>query len=115
MEGETQKKKRPVLDHVALTYASVEKIKKWLDQVSAKKKGVKISRKDFVNWLIEKSNENLSTGDINALIGKFYDEESFLRQLLRDVRQAKEDGQDKPSLEFDIKLKKTEPKKETTS
>lgn len=109
-QTESEKKKRPVLDHVALTGESIKKIENWLAQVETKKKGVKISRKDFLNWLVEKIPENLSGGDVSALIAKFYDEERFLRQLLREVKRAKENGDSEPALDLYIKPKKTNPK-----
>lgn len=112
MEDQTdlETKKRPVFEHVALDNASVEKIKNWIDQVNAKKKGVKISRKDFISWLVEKFSENLSNSDVNSLIDRFYDEERFLRQLLREVKRARENGQAEPTLEVIVKAKRNENK-----
>lgn len=99
-------------EHIALSENASDKITNWIEQVSVKKKGVRISRKDFVNWLVEKSQENLSNGDLNSLIDRFYDEASFLRQLLREVKTAKKNGQVEPALEFVIRSKKTDQKKE---
>jgi DNA invertase Pin-like site-specific DNA recombinase len=57
-------------------------------QILAKKK-IRISRKDLVNWLIERFAENLSGNELNALIDRFYDEERFLFEkvdrLARDM------------------------------
>lgn len=103
---------RPKLEHVALSAASVQKINTWLEQASAKKKGVKISRKDFINWLIEKSPDNLSGGDLSALIDRFYDEAKFLRHLLREVNQAKADGKTDTGFELVVKTKKLDSKRE---
>ena len=99
---------KPRRDNVALLEPSVKKISIWLDQIKAKKKGLKISKKEIVNWLIEKMPDTLSNSDLNAIIDKFYDEEIFLRQLLRDVQKAKLDGQTEPSIEFVVKTKKIE-------
>ena len=82
-----------------------------MEQINSKKKGVKISRKDFVNWLIEKSPENLPNGEINALIEKFYDEESFLRELLREVKKLKANGQNQ-NLDFIVRARNEETKKD---
>lgn len=106
------KKIRNKLDHVALTDPSVQKINSWFDFISNKKRGVKISRKDFVNWLIERLADTPSNSDVNALIDRFYDEEAFLRQLLRELKQTRRDGQE-TKLEFIIKMRKGEPKHET--
>ena len=45
-------------------------------------------RKDFVNWLIEKTSENLGSSDMNSLVETFYDEEIFLRHLLKEIKKA---------------------------
>ncbi|MFZ3230258.1 MAG: hypothetical protein WA160_08635 [Pseudobdellovibrio sp.] len=99
-------------DNVALHEQSVQKINAWIEQVKTKKKGVKISKKDFINWLIEKTPDALSNADMNAVIDKFYDEEIFLRQLLREVKKARLDGYSEPSLEFVVKTKKVDQRKE---
>lgn len=113
-ENEKPEKLRPKLEHVALSAESVQKINAWLEQASTKKKGVKISRKDFINWLIEKSPDNLSGSDLASLIDRFYDEAAFLRQLLRDVKQAKADGKANTGFELVVKAKKTDSKREIT-
>lgn len=99
-------------EHIALSELASEKISNWIEQAANKKKGVRITRKDFVNWLIEKSPENLGGADLNSLIDRFYDEASFLRQLLREVKTAKKNGQTEPALEFIVRAKKPEQKKE---
>lgn len=104
---------RPKLEHVALSAASTQKINAWLEQVNLKKKGVKISRKDFINWLIEKYPENLSGSDLSALIERFYDEAKFLRQRLREVSQAKAEGKTDTGFELVLKAKKSDVKRDT--
>lgn len=99
-------------DNVALYEQSVQKINIWIEQIQTKKKGVKISKKDFVNWLIGKTPDSLSNTDMNTIIDKFYDEEIFLRQLLREVKKAKLDGHTEPALEFVVKIKKIDQKKD---
>ena len=102
-------------EHIALSEIASQKITNWIEQAANKKKGVRITRKDFVNWLIEKSPDNLGSGDLNSLVERFYDEASFLRQLLREVKNAKKNGQTEPALEFVIRAKKAEPKKDEIS
>lgn len=111
---ENQREKRKPLDHVALTEASSHKISSWLEFISAKKKGVKISRKDFINWLIERLPSTPLAGDFNALVERFYDEEKMLRELLREVKRAKELGQTASPLELVVKSRKQEPKRENS-
>ena len=102
-------------EHIALSELASEKITNWIEQAANKKKGVRITRKDFVNWLIEKSPDNLGGADLNSLIDRFYDEASFLRQLLREVKNAKKNGQTEPALEFIVRAKKSEQKKEESA
>lgn len=102
---------RKKVEHVALSEASIQKINGWLEQASTKKKGVKITRKNFINWLIEKSPDNLSGGDLSALVERFYDEAKFLRHLLREVNQAKADGKTDTGFELVVKTKKLDSKR----
>ncbi len=110
-----EKKTSKRYEHIALSETASEKISNWIEQIGVKKKGVRISRKDFVNWLVEKSPENLSNGDLNSLIDRFYDEASFLRQLLREVKNAKKNGQTEPALEFIVRAKRSDHKKEESA
>lgn len=115
IEETVDQKQKKRHEHVALSELATKKITNWIEQAAAKKKGVRVSRKDFVNWLIEKSPENLSGGDLNSLIERFYDEASFLRQLLREVQQAKKEGHTEPALEFIVRTKKSDQKKEVNA
>lgn len=114
-EEQSENKISKRYENIALSEIASAKITSWIEQVGIKKKGVRITRKDFVNWLIEKSPENLSNGDLNSLIDRFYDEASFLRQLLREVKTAKKNGQTEPALEFIVRTKKADQKKEETT
>lgn len=105
---------RQRFEHIALSETSTMKINSWFEQINTKKKGVKISRKDFMNWLIEKSPDTLSAGDLSALIERFYDEAAFLRQLLKEVKTAKAQGKSTTGFEFVVKTKKVEGKKDSS-
>lgn len=94
---------------VTLSEASSKKIAHWLEQIESKK--VKLSRKEFLNWFIEKSPDNLSNSDLNAISEKYYDEEAFLRRLLKQVKQDKKNGM-AGNIELVVKQKRTELKKE---
>lgn len=94
---------------IVLSEASIQKVDRWLEQVDGKR--VQLSRKEFLNWFIEKSAENLSNSDLNTIVERYYDEEKFLRQLLRETRQAKRDGQP-AQLEIVVRPRKSETKRE---
>jgi hypothetical protein len=106
IEQTTEEKVKPKLEHIALVESSSQKLDRWTEQVNAKKK-IRIPRRDLLNWWLTRSPENLSNSDVNALIEEFYDEEAFLRQLLRDVKKAKKEGQIDSTIEVVVRPKKT--------
>ncbi len=108
----TEQKAKKQVEHIALSETSSKKITNWIDQIQTKKKGVRITRKDFLNWRFDEDPDILSSKDISTLIERFYDEESFLRQLLRDVKKAKKNGQTEPTLDLVVKTKKSGQKSE---
>ena len=97
---------------IALSDESSQKITQLIEQASQKKKGIKISSKNFANWLIEKFPDNLGTVDMASLIEKFYDEETFLKHLLREIKKNKLDGKTTSDFEIVLKSKKGLSKKE---
>lgn len=107
---ETEKKDKKKIEHVALSENAIQKINRWFEQINAKKK-IRLSRKDLVNWLIEKVPDNLSGSDLGAIVEAFYDDEAYLRQLLRDVKKAKAEGKD-DSIDVIVRPKRLDSKKE---
>jgi hypothetical protein len=103
-------KPREHKENIALSKAASEKINFWFEQINSKKK-VKLSKKAFVSWYIESAADNLTNGEINSIIERFYDPETHLRQMLREVRKAKKSGQNAISMELILKEKRTEQKK----
>lgn len=106
-----QEKIRQKRDLVALSDAASAKINKWIEQINAKK-SVSISRKAFLSWYIENAPESLSNSEVNSAIETFYDTEAHLRQLLREVRKAKANGQADGGIDLVLRSKKAEVKKE---
>ena len=97
---------------IALSDESSQKITQLIEQASQKKKGIKISRKNFVNWLIEKFPDNIGTADMISLVENFYDEETFLKHLLKEIKKGKLDGKTTADFEIVLKSKKVLTKKE---
>jgi phosphoglycerate-specific signal transduction histidine kinase len=83
---------------IALTGQAIEKIDGWCEQVFAVKP-VRISRCKFLNWWLETALDQLSDEQVDAAIKKFYSREKHLRQLLREVENAKTMGEE-VDLEF---------------
>ncbi len=96
-------------DYVNLTELSTKKIEKWFEQIVERK--VEISRKDFVNWILEKMPDNLSNSDLNAIVKRFYDKEAHLRRLLKEIKKAKQEGQI-DSIEVIVRQRKADAKLE---
>ena len=97
---------------VVLQDSAIEKIDRWLEQIELKR--VRLSRREFLDWLIEKSPENLSNADITSIVERFYNERKFLRQLLRDSKKAEDEGREL-NLEIVVRPKKSEVKRETST
>ena len=80
--------KKPKIEQVALTEKAAKKIGGWLAQVP----GLDLSKREFVNWLIERQPDEISTADISDLVNVFYSKEKFFQQLVRKAKQAKSEG-----------------------
>ncbi len=112
MSEENKDAIRVARETVVLNEESGKKIDRWLEQIATRR--VRLSKKEFLNWYIEKSAENLSNADLNAIVERYYDEEAFLRRLLKEVKQAKKDGSP-GNLEVVVRQKKVETKKEVST
>ncbi len=77
--------KKPKVEQVALTENSVRKIEGWFAQMP----GLDLSKREFVNWLIERQPDEISSSDISDLVNVFYSKEKFFQQLMRKAKQAK--------------------------
>lgn len=103
---EEKKTRNRFPDRFTVDPINLQKIGSLLEQLRASVPACDISRKDLVNWILEKFPNNLGTDELNELKDRFYDEERFLRLALEEVRNAKARGE-KLSLQ-DILQKKTE-------
>ncbi len=90
MSDENQNEKNVIyLDKVGLVPSSTEKIDAWISSVEEKKQGTKITKRAFVNWVIEQLPALPSKSDLNILVENFYDEERHLKQRIRELREKK--------------------------
>lgn len=80
-------------DTVTIDQKNLTKVARWMDQIESQTNGVKVTRKDIVNWLICAHAESLSTKELSAISRLFYDEERMLLQILKNVRRAKANGE----------------------
>lgn len=80
--------KKPKIEQVTLTEKSARKVEGWFTQMP----GLDLSKKEIVNWLIEKQADEISTADMLDLVNVFYSKEKFFHQLVKKAKQAKTEG-----------------------
>lgn len=111
MSEETKKKRIPKYDRVTLYEEAMKRVDGWIKQAQDSKVGVSLFRKDILNWYILSAPEQLDAKAIEELGVQFFDQERFLKQALKRVRDAKGRGetlslQELISDEQSVKLKK---------
>lgn len=93
MSDEAKKKRIPKYDRVTLYEDAMKRVDGWIKQVQDSKAGVSLFRKDILNWHILNAPEQLDAGGVAALAAQFFDQERFLKQALKRVRDAKGRGE----------------------
>ncbi|MGE3261358.1 MAG: hypothetical protein AB7K68_06235 [Bacteriovoracia bacterium] len=93
MSEEIKKKRIPKYDRVTLYEEAMKRVDGWIKQVQDSKAGVSLFRKDILNWYLLNAPEQLSAGEIADLAAQFFDQERFLKQALKRVRDAKGRGE----------------------
>lgn len=93
MSEETKKKRIPKYDRVTLYEDAMKRVDGWIKQVQDAKAGVSLFRKDILNWHILSAPEQLDEDGIARLAAQFFDQERFLKQALKRVRDAKGRGE----------------------
>ena len=94
MENPTTKKakfRHP--DRVTLTPDLLAKLEGWMKQVTDKHRGVRLTRNNVVDWLIGSYPPELPNGDVKIIAERFYDEERFLKDAIRELRSKKSRGE----------------------
>ena len=76
-------------DRVTLTATSLTRINSWISEITSKEKGVTLTHKDIINWLIGRHTDKLSPEEMQELKSQFFDEVKFLQAALRELRTAK--------------------------
>jgi len=113
MSDEIKPKKRiPKYDRVTLYDDALKRIDGWIKQVEQSKAGVSLFRKDILNWFVLNSAEVLPTASVDAMAAQFFDEERFLKQALKRVREAKERGENLSLSDIMSEERSVKPKKD---
>ena len=93
MSEETKKKRIPKYDRVTLYEEAMKRVDGWIKQAQDSKAGVSLFRKDILNWYILNAPEQLDAKSIENLAAQFFDQERFLKQALKRVRDEKGRGE----------------------
>jgi hypothetical protein len=80
-------------DRVTLTPELLSKLDGWMKQVTDKHRGVRLTRNNMVDWLIGSYPAELPNADVKIIAERFYDEERFLKDAIRELRSKKSRGE----------------------
>ena len=80
-------------DRVTLTPELLSKLDGWMKQVTDKHRGVRLTRNNMVDWLIGSYPAELPSADVKTIAERFYDEERFLKDAIRELRSKKSRGE----------------------
>lgn len=90
-------KPKPKTERIPVAKELTEKIDRHIAQVVKAKPGTELTKKDYVEYLLEALPEVLPPTDVKKITDRFFDEEKFLKFLMTKVKTAKRSGED-----FDI-------------
>ena len=95
MSEETAEKKAKIRhsDTFSIDPSNLEKVRRITDALAKHCQAANPSRKQIINWIIERFPEELGPADLKELSTRYYDEERFLRTALTEVRAAKARGE----------------------
>lgn len=86
--------RKPALpERVALSPKSVERLQGWLTQIGETLRGVRISKTELVNWVIEGQAANLSGPEMTRIEAEFFDELRFAEWAVRELKRARARGE----------------------
>lgn len=95
------------VDRIPLTISASTVVSNTIDKLIEKHPGISLSKKDFVNWIIEDHFKKLTPTTEKQLFEKFYDEVKFLEKSIKEFKRKKRNGED---ISIDSFLKKAKPK-----
>lgn len=79
-------------DRVTLEAESLQRVDGWIEQVTSTTKGVTVTRKDVVNWMVSQRGPLLSSNEVNGLRTQFFSDVRFLQQAIKELKSAKRRG-----------------------
>ncbi len=98
MGTETTKKPMVPMDRISLQGEARERVQKWVEELNAQIKGLRLTKTDLVTYLILDHAETLSSDDVQKIRKSYFDEVRFATWLLKEVKDAQKRGET-PSIE----------------
>jgi len=93
-DGEPAKKRVRRSDRISLSSDSIKRIDGWLSQIAPRLKGVKLSRTDIVNWLVQVQADELSEQLQADIEKRYFDPVKALEWAAKMAKSAKGEGDD---------------------
>lgn len=90
MKNEEQRKR---IERVVLSQVTVGRIDQWLADLEIYCRGIKLKRKDLVEWLVQTHSAGLSKTEMKAVKDRFFDEVAQAKWLLDTLKTAKDRGE----------------------
>jgi hypothetical protein len=92
--NETKRKATPkAIDRIVLHPQTAERLNGWLEDLSTRFKGLRLSRTDLANHLLMSRAAVLAPEEAETIRNQYFDEVSFAAWVLKEVRAAKARGQ----------------------
>jgi len=80
-------------DRVTLPPELLSKLDAWMKHITDRHRGVRLTRNNMIEWLISSYPNELPSVDIKTIAERFYDEERFLKDAIRELRLKKARGE----------------------
>lgn len=87
----TKRKTRP--EHVTLSDAAVARLNRWLEQVTPRLRGGRVTRNEITDWLIMSHDDSLTETEVHSIETRFFDPVKALEWAASEARKSKARGE----------------------
>jgi hypothetical protein len=91
-QNETQSTKTPQ-ERVTIHREAASRIDGWVTELQSTVRGLKLTRSDVVNWLVQSHSDSLTSREIEDIKQKYFDEVEFTEWALRELKEARGRGE----------------------
>ena len=93
MNENKRKTTTKAIDRMVIHPETADRLDRWMEDLSTRFKGLRISRTDLANHLLMARAAALSPEEAETIRNQYFDEVSFAAWVLKEVRAAKARGQ----------------------